>query len=174
MMVGFGRRVSRKISLIALFSIIVFLSKIWLPSPIDKFLIFIQALCYALANLLIGRFGGTITGMVSGLMIQFWRPAFIPFTFLFAVFYGLLIDLSILIFKVRSSSNVPTLKMIYALSTASIILGVVSMYVTVSLGVMPPIPLLYLAILIGGTLNGALAGCIASQIWNRYLLKKKL
>ncbi|MEM4006459.1 MAG: hypothetical protein QXT92_02215 [Nitrososphaerota archaeon] len=173
-MVGFGRRVSRKISLIALFSIIVFLSKIWLPSPIDKFLIFIQALCYALANLLIGRFGGTITGMVSGLMIQFWRPVFIPFTFLFAVFYGLLIDLSILIFKVRSSSNVPTLKMIYALSTASIILGVVSMYVTVSLGVMPPIPLLYLAILIGGTLNGALAGYIASQIWNRYLLKKKL
>ncbi|MEM3952804.1 MAG: hypothetical protein QXP74_05285, partial [Nitrososphaerota archaeon] len=80
----------------------------------------------------------------------------------------------ILIFKVRSSSNVPTLKMIYALSTASIILGVVSMYVTVSLGVMPPIPLLYLAILIGGTLNGALAGYIASQIWNRYLLKKKL
>lgn len=174
MMVDFRRGASRKISFIALFSIIVFLSKIWLPSPIDKFLVFIQALCYALVNLLIGRFGGTITGVVSGLIIQFWRPVFIPFTFLFAVFYGLLIDLSMLIFKVRSPGNVSTLKMIYALSMSSIIVGFSAMYITVYLGVMPSIPLLYLAILIGGTLNGALAGYLASQIWNRYLSKKKL
>ncbi|MEM2818927.1 MAG: hypothetical protein QXK19_04270, partial [Nitrososphaerota archaeon] len=60
----------------ALSSIVVFISKVFLPSPIDKFMIILQVIFYTLANFMVGRFGGTMTGIVSGLLTQFWRPAF--------------------------------------------------------------------------------------------------
>jgi len=165
--------VSRKISIIALLSVGVFISKIFLPSPIDKFMIVFQAIFYTLANFMIGRFGGTMTGAVSGMLTQFWRPVFIPFTFLFAVAYGFMIDYFISLFRARSSSAaVNTWRLMAALTIASAIVGVVSMYVTVMVGMMPWAPLLYLMVLIGGTLNGVAAGYITAQIWNRYLMKK--
>jgi len=165
--------VSRKVSVIALLSVGVFISKIFLPPPIDKFMIVFQAIFYTLANLMIGRFGGTITGVVSGLLTQFWRPVFIPFTFLFAVAYGFMIDYFILLFRVRTlSASVDAWRLMAALSVASAILGVTSMYVTLMVGVMPWAPLLYLMVLIGGTLNGIAAGYVAAQIWNRYLMRK--
>jgi len=167
------RMISRKVSVIALLSVAIFISKIFLPSPIDKFMIVFQAIFYTLANFMTGRFGGTMTGIVSGLLTQFWRPIFIPFTFLFAVAYGFMIDYFILLFRVRSSpSAVNTWRLVAALSIASAILGVTSMYVTVTVGIMPWAPFIYLMILIGGALNGVAAGYITAQIWNRYLMKR--
>ena len=165
--------VSRRVSVVALLSVGVFISKIFLPSPIDKFMIVFQAIFYTLAYLMIGRFGGTITGVVSGLLTQFWRPVFIPFTFLFAVAYGFMIDYFISLFRVTTlSSTVNTWRLMAALSISSAILGVTSMYVTVTVGMMPWVPLLYLMVLIGGTLNGVAAGYVTAQIWNRYLMRK--
>lgn len=173
MMVGkIGGTVSRKISAIALFSVAVFASKIFLPSPIDKFMIIFQAIFYTLANFTVGRFGGTMIGIVSGLLTQFWRPVFFPFTFLFAVIYGFLIDCSIFLFRVECSASVNTWRLVIALSIASAIMGVTSMYVTVMVGMMPWTPFLYLMILIGGSLNGAAAAYITAQLWNRYIMKK--
>ena len=170
---GGNLSVSRKVSIIAILSIAVFISKIFLPSPIDKFMIVFQGIFYALANFTIGRIGGTLTGVLSGLLTQFWRPVFIPFTFLFAVFYGFMIDCFISIFRVKTLSRaVNTVRLIVALSLASAIVGVSSMYVTVMMGVMPWAPLIYLMILIGGTLNGVAAGYLTAQIWNKYLVKR--
>ncbi|MEM2332208.1 MAG: hypothetical protein QXF28_04730 [Nitrososphaerota archaeon] len=157
----------------ALSSIVVFISKVFLPSPIDKFMIILQVIFYTLANFMVGRFGGTMTGIVSGLLTQFWRPAFFPFTFLFALIYGLMIDCFISLFRVKTSSApVNTWRLMIALSIASAILGGASMYVTVMVGMMPWAPSLYLMILIGGVLNGFAGGYITAQVWNKYLLKK--
>lgn len=170
---GDGSATSRKLSIVALLSIAVFISKIFLPPPIDKFIIIFQAMFYSLANLMTGRFGGTLTGVISGLLAQLWRPVFIPFTFFFAIFYGFLIDCFITLFRVKTSSMVVnTIGLIAASSLASAILGLTSMHVTVMVGLMPWVPTVYSMVLIGGTLNGVVAGYLCAQIWNRYLLKK--
>lgn len=172
-MYGTDQRVSRKISIMALLSIAVFISKVFLPPPIDKFMIFFQVIFYTLANFMVGRFGGTITGIVSGLLTQFWRPIFFPFTFLFAVAYGFMIDCFISLFRVKTSSiSVNAWRLMIASSIASALVGVASMYVTVKVGMMPWAPFLYIMILIGGVLNGFAGGYITAQLWNRYLLKK--
>ncbi len=170
---GGNLSVSRKVSIIAILSIAVFISKIFLPSPIDKFMIVFQGILFALANFTVGRIGGTLIGVISGLFTQFWRPVFIPFTFIFAVFYGFMIDCFISILKVKTpSTSVNTLRLMIALSLSTAIVGVASMYVTVMVGVMPWAPAVYLMILIGGTLNGVAAGYLTAQIWNKYLVKK--
>ncbi|MCS7103290.1 MAG: hypothetical protein NZ992_05365, partial [Candidatus Korarchaeum sp.] len=58
-----------------------------------------------------------------------------------------------------------------SLSLSSIVTGLVALFSTTMLGVMPMIPLLYVAVLIAGTLNGAAAGYLTSLIWNKYLSK---
>ncbi|MEN2975327.1 MAG: hypothetical protein ABDH32_07115 [Candidatus Caldarchaeales archaeon] len=163
---------SKKISIIALFSIIVFVSKIFLPSPIDKMMILFQALFYTLANLLIGGFGATATGAVSGLIIQLWRPGFAPFSFLFAFAYGFMIDIFIYLFKVKSSRIFNKWRLMLALSLASIIVGSLSTYVTITIGMMPPAYQIYMIILVAGVFNGTLAGYLATLIWDKYLLKR--
>ncbi|MCS7126474.1 MAG: hypothetical protein NZ929_06165 [Aigarchaeota archaeon] len=168
-----GLAISKKISIIALFSIVVFISKIFLPTPLDKMFILIQPLSYAMANFIIGRLGGTVVGAISGLLVQTWRPVFIPFTFLFALIYGLMIDFFIYLFRIRSSQRtVSSLRLMFALSLASIIVGVSAMYVTVGAGVMPAAYQIYIMVLIAGTLNGLVAGYLIAQIWNRYLGKR--
>jgi hypothetical protein len=55
-------------------------------------LIIIQGFFLAISSLLLGRLGATSVSIISGFLTTVWRVGFAPFSLIFAVLYGLLID----------------------------------------------------------------------------------
>jgi uncharacterized membrane protein len=86
------------------------------------------------------------------------------------VAYGLFIDGSFHVFKVRMpDGSVKKGRLVASLNLSSAAIGFMSMYVTVLIGLMPWMPILYLAIIVLGIVNGAVAGYITLVVWRRYL-----
>jgi hypothetical protein len=52
----------------------------------------IQALCFSLAALLVAKGGAVYASLVTGLLLSGLRPGFFPFSLLFSLFYGLIIE----------------------------------------------------------------------------------
>jgi hypothetical protein len=158
-----------------LFSVIILVTKTIVPSPMNKMLIGIQALLLALAALLLQKWGATFVSIVSGSLTAIWNIAFAPFTFLFAVLYGLLVDASFSILSVNPvNKTVKTRRLIAAMTLSTLAVGVASYYSTVRLtGVLPESLVLEILIFAMGTINGAVAGYLASIMWNRYLKNLK-
>lgn len=136
----------------------------------------VHALLLALGALLLGRMGATYIAAIGGALTALLRTATAPFTFVFALAYGLFVDVFFFIFKVNTAEgNIKTSRLVasMALSTASV--GIISYYTTVHLAeLLPKNPMLELGILIVGTLNGIVAGYLASTTWNRYLKNVRL
>jgi hypothetical protein len=160
---------SRKLTIVTMLGVIAFISKGWLPTPIDKMFVVVQALTFALASLIISGCGATYASAVNGALLSLMRTGFFPFSFIFSVIYGLLIDSSFHIFKVKIGDYVKTVKLTGSLTLSTAITSLASMYVTTLVGLMPMMPSLYLAITVIGVLNGVVAGCLTSLIWNRRL-----
>ena len=164
-----------------MFGVAVFISKITLPSPFDKTLVVFQALFLTLGALLIGVMGATYVSLVGGVLTAFWRASTAPFTFTFALMYGLLVDTLILGFKAKSSKgDVKTSRMVAAVTVSTGIVGLTSYYVSVFVKIIPRIPIVVpiagltinvveTAILIAGLVNGLIAGYVASYVWKRNL-----
>lgn len=166
------RSLTKRITVATIFGVITFVFKVALPSPLDKILIIVQALLLSLSSLMLGRMGATYVATIGGLLTQIWRPGFFPFSLIFAVLYGLMIDGLFYALKVKTlSGDVKTGRLIVALILSTSAIGVLSMYVTVMLGFMPWSPWLYAAILLGGTISGALAGYLTPLLWKRYFAK---
>jgi hypothetical protein len=176
------RTKSRKIALATMFGVVIFISKVALPYPFDKVLVALQALFLVLGALLMGRMGATYVSLVGGILMAFWRAATAPFTFAFAVIYGLLVDGLILGFKAKSvKGDVKTSRMVAAVTVSTGITGLTSYYVTVFVTQIIPRSLIvvYVAgfainvvetgILIAGLINGLIAGYVATYIWKRNL-----
>lgn len=162
---------TRRIALATLFGVAVFASKIILPTPIDKMVIIVEALLLALSSLLLERMGATYTAMVGGFLTTMWRIGFFPFTFVFAIAYGLMIDVSFYMFKVRMrDGGVKRGRLVAALTLSTTAIGLMSMCVMVLIGLMPWIPILYFIIIIVGSLNGAVASYLTFLIWRKYLV----
>ena len=87
---------------------------------------------------------------------------------MFSLFYGLLIDGFFHFFKVNDGNYVKSKRLILLLTVATGITGVASMYLTTMLNVLPMIPTMYLAIIVGAIINGVIAGYLTVIIWNRY------
>ena len=160
---------SKKLAVIALFGTLAFVSNGFLPSPIDKMVIGIQALCFSLAALVVPKGGATYASFITGLLLSVLRPGFFPFSLLFSVFYGIMIELSFYFFKVNCEKCVKTRRLILLLTVATGITGVASMYLTTIMGMLPMIPTMYIAIIVVGCLNGAIAGYLTVRIWNNHL-----
>ena len=160
---------SKKLAIITLFGTLAFVSSGFLPSPIDKIVIGIQALCFSLAALIVPKRGAIYASFVTGLLLSASRPAFFPFSILFSAFYGFLIDVSFHFFKVNDKKCVKPTRMIPLLTAVTGIIGVASMYFTTMMGMLPIIPIMYLAIIIVGCLNGVVAGFLTVKIWNKHL-----
>ena len=112
---------------------------------------------------------------VGGLLTTLWRAGFAPFSLIFAITYGLLVDSFFHLLKVRvPNGGVRTSRVITSLMLSSAVIGLLTTYVMVTIGLMPMMPTLYLIIIIVGIVNGTVAGYLTSLIWNRYLkdLKK--
>jgi hypothetical protein len=65
--------------------------------------------------------------------------------------------------------NVQTRRVVASLTVSTAVLGLSSTYVTIFIGFMPMIPILYAIIIIIGIINGVAAGFVTSFIWNGYL-----
>ncbi len=154
---------------ITLLGTIAFVSSGFLPSPIDKMLIGIQTLSFALASLILKKGGATFASLITGLLLSILRVSFFPFSLIFSVFYGLLIDGLFYLFKVQDGNKIKSKRLITLLAVATGITGVASMYFTTLLDLIPMVPTLYIAILIGAIINGIIAGYITTIIWKRYL-----
>jgi len=175
------RTKSQKITLATMFGVAVFISKIALPSPFDKALVVFQALFLTLGALLIGLMGATYVSLVGGILTAFWRASMAPFTLMFAVMYGLLIDSLIPGFKAKSpKGDVKSSRIVAAVTVSTGIVGLTSYYVSVVVEIIPRSPtvvyiagfainVMEIAILIAGLVNGLIAGYVASYIWKRNL-----
>lgn len=162
---------AKRLFIAALFGSIIFVTKVFVPSPIDKMLIVVQAVLLALAALFIKKAGATYVGTIGGVLTALWRPAMGPFTFLFAFLYGALVDVFFIVFKVRSNvDGVNRNRMITAMTFSTAIIGFSSYYTTAFLVEILPIdPVLAGLILFMGVVSGAVAGYAASYLWNKYL-----
>ena len=132
-------------------------------------LIGIQALCFSLAALLVAKGGAVYASLVTGLLLSVLRTGFFPFSLLFSLFYGLIIEGFFHFFKVREGKSVKSRRLILLLTVATGITGVVSMYLTTMLCLLPMIPAMYFAIIVVASLNGVVAGYLTVVIWNKRL-----
>ena len=161
-------RVSRRITIATFFGILIFLSKIFLPTPLDKILIFPQAVLLTLSYLIIGFPGATYTGLIGGLLTAIWRAPLAIFTIVFALIYGLLIDTLCQLMHAKFNGEVHKKRLVIAITVSTAIIGLLSYYVTVYIfRLLPRNLMLEIGILIAGTINGLVAGYVAILIWNR-------
>jgi len=131
----------------------------------------VQVLLLALGFLMLGRFGATYVALVGGLLTSFLRPSFAPFTILFAVAYGLLVDVLCSILRVRPSEVLTKARrLVVSMTISTAIVGLVSYYVTVyALGLLSRNPMLEIVIIVAGIASGAVGGYLATFLWRRNL-----
>ncbi len=167
---------TKRMAFATIFGAVIFISKTVMPSPIDKIVIIIHALLLALGALLLRRLGATYVAFVGGILTALLRTALAPFTFVFALLYGLFVDGFFFVFRVNiEEGSVKINRLVAALAVSSALVGILSYYTTVFLfGLLERNLMLELIILFGGTLSGAVAGYLASAIWNKYLKNIKL
>ncbi|MCK4953635.1 hypothetical protein KAS14_07615 [Candidatus Bathyarchaeota archaeon] len=162
---------TKTIAIAAIFGGLIFVFKI-VPTPMDKMLVITQALLLALGSLLIGRMGATYVATIGGLLTTVWRVSFAPFSLIFAVVYGLLVDGFVYVFKVRApNGEVKTRRLMASLTLSTAAVGLLSTSITILIGLMPMIPFLYFIILVVGIGSGATAGYLAAFLWKRYLIR---
>jgi len=155
----------------AIFGVLILVFEMILPTPLDKMLVIIQALLLAISSLLLGRIGATYVAIIGGLLATVLRVGFAPFSLIFAVLYGLLVDGFFYVFKVRvPHGDVKTNRLMASLILSTAAVGLLSSYITVSIGLMPMMPVLYIIIIVIGIISGAAAGYLASFLWKRYLI----
>lgn len=167
---------TKRVALATIFGAVIFLSKTFVPYPIDKMLTVVHALLLALGALLLRRMGATYIAGIGGVLTALWRTATAPFTFVFALSYGLFVDISFFILKVNTAEgNVKTSRLVASMAVSTALVGGISYYTTVFLvPLLPRNPVLERIILVVGTISGAVAGYLASNIWNRYLKNVRL
>ena len=162
-----NRSLSHRLALISLFGGIIFLSKIVLPTPIDKMFLVLQAMMLALGTLYISRFGGTSVALIGGLLTTLWRPSFAPFSLIIAVMYGMLMDILIFGLRVKIADNEISLKrLVVAITIATSLTGILGYYVTVlALELLPRNVMLEILIFAAAIVNGVVAGFLTARVW---------
>jgi hypothetical protein len=161
---------AERLFIAALFGSIIFIIRIFVPSPIDKLLIVVDAVLLALAALFIKKTGATQVGAVGGVLSGLWRPS-VPFSFALVFLYGVLVDLFFFLFRVRTTADgVQRNRVILAMLFSTLVISFLSYYVTaLGLDVISPNPALDLLVAFMGPVSGAVAGYAAAYLWNRYL-----
>ena len=161
---------AERLFIAALFGSVIFIIRIFVPSPIDKILIVIDAVLLALAALFIKKTGATQVGAVGGVLSGLWRPS-VPFSFALVFLYGVLVDLFFFLFRVRTTADgVQRNRVILAMLFSTLVISFLSYYVTaLGLDVISPNPALDLLVAFMGPVSGSVAGYAAAYLWNRYL-----
>jgi hypothetical protein len=162
---------AKRLFIAALFSSIIFVINFLVPPPISYLLIVVQAVILALANFFVGKAGATYVGLIGGLLSALSRPTFGPFTFVFTLLFGLMVDFFSLAFKVYSITGaVNRNRVIFAMTFSTLIIGFLSYYTTaVYLKIVDLNPVMSGLVIFVATGSGISAGYAAAYLWNRYL-----
>jgi uncharacterized membrane protein len=162
---------AKQLFITALFSSIIFVTNFFVPPPINNLLIVVQAVVLALAALFVGKAGATYVGLAGGVLSALSRPAFGPFTFIFTLLYGLLVDGFFLAFKVAAPKDVVNQnRVVLAMALSTAIIGVTTYYTFAMLtNVIPWDPMLTVMMLFLAVGSGVTAGYAAAYLWNKYL-----
>jgi hypothetical protein len=164
---------SRRLALASLFAVIIFLSKAFLPPPIDDMFLIVQILLLVTSALLMGPPGATYVSTLSGILKSVVTAGLAPFTIGLAVLYGVLTDGLLVAFRARGAGGeVRTTRTALAAGVSTALTGLISYYVTVGLFQLnlPGSFMIDMAILLGGTISGFIGGWAATFIWKRYLV----
>ena len=164
-----GTSRSRRVALIVVFAVVIFISKILLPSPLDKTILVVQATLLGLATIMLNPMGATTVATLGGLLTAAWRSSMAPFTIAFDVLYGLLVDTFSKLFKVKSGTGVvSSRRLLAAVTLATALTGMGAYYTTVFvLALLPRNPPLETAIFVIGFLNGLVGGYLADLLWRK-------
>ena len=89
----------QRLFIIALFGSIIFVTNMFLPSPLNYLIIVVQAVLLALSGLFIPKIGAMSAGAVGGLLTALiGGGALGPFTFFFAFLFGVFVDVLLIYF----------------------------------------------------------------------------
>lgn len=162
---------TKRIAIATSLGTIMFLTKIIVPSPIDKMFIIVQAFLLVIGALLLQKIGATYVSAIGGFLTALWRPVLAPFTFFFAILYGFFIDIFFYLLKVRAiDDKVKTSKTVVATTLSTTLIGLLSYYsMALLMELVPRNLLLEIVILALGIMSGAVAGYLAAVIWNKRL-----
>jgi Co/Zn/Cd efflux system component len=160
-----------RLIIVALFGSIMAVTRLFVPSPIDKILIAVDAILLALSALFVKDIGATYVGAAGGTLTGLLRPSLIPFSIIYSILYGVLVDVFMKVFKVKASSQgVNRNKIMYAMACSTLIIGFISYYATT---LFPQIivasPMMDMMVAFFGPITGAVAGYAAAYLWNKYL-----
>jgi hypothetical protein len=146
--------------------------------------IVIQAVLLALSGLFIKNVGATYAGAVGGLLTALGSPGLGLFTFIAAVLFGVLVDVSLYAFKIKGSHiGVNRNRLMIAMAISTLLIGVITYsasvivpeYFFVSIGLSNLTLFIHRSIaldamvLFMGPVTGAVAGYAAAYLWNKYL-----
>ena len=161
---------AKRLFIAALFGSIIFIIRVFVPSPIDKLLIVVDAVLLALAALFMKSYGATQVGAVGGVLAALWRPS-IPFSFILVFLYGIFVDVFFFLFKIKAKPDgVNRNRLMFAMALSTFLIAILSYYVTaLGLGIVITNPMLDVLVAFMGPVSGAVAGYAAAYLWNKYL-----
>lgn len=170
------RQFTNRIAIAAVFGAVIFVTKTFVPSPMNKMIIVVQALLLAIGSLILRKMGATYVALIGGVLTALWNLSLAPFTLLFALLFGLFVDGFFFLFKVDIvEGKVEIGRLVAAMTLSTMLVGVFSYCVTVHLmGLIPRNPSMEAILLVTGTISGAVAGYLASVIWDKHLKNVKL
>ena len=153
------------------FAAIMFITRFFVPTPIDKILIVLDAMLLALSALTVKKIGATYVAAVGGALVGLWRPSLLPFSFVFFLVYGCLVDLFLFLFRVKATAEgVNRNRLMAAMALNTLMIGFLSYYsVTLFPMLIPSFPALDMIVAFMGPATGATAGYAAAYLWNKYL-----
>jgi len=174
----------KRIFIASLFGSIIFVVNVFLPPPINYMFIVLQAVLLALSGLFIKNVGATYAGAVGGLLTALGSPGLGLFTFIAAVLFGALVDISLFVFRIKATyEGVNRNRLITAMAISTMLIGIITYTGTVIipeyaflLAGVPNMTLIIqrslfldIMVLFMGPATGATAGYAVAYLWNKYL-----
>lgn len=155
----------------ALFGSIMFVTRLFVPPPIDRMLIVVDAVLLALSALFIKGVGATYVGLVGGVLIGLWRPSLLPFSIVYSFLYGVMVDGFLFLFRVNATTEgVNRNRLMIAMALNTLLIGFLTYYASTAFPqIVQSYPVLDVTVAFMGPVTGAVAGYAASYLWNRYL-----
>ncbi len=160
-----------RLIIVALFGSIMAVTRLFVPSPIDKILIAVDAILLALSALFVKNVGATYVGAAGGTLTSLLRPTLIPFSIVYTIVFGLLVDICFLLFKVKTTKEgVDRNKLIIAMAVSTLLIGFISYYTTTQFPqLIWQTQTMDMMVAFFGPATGAVAGYATAYLWNKYL-----
>jgi len=161
---------SRRLALASLFGALIFLVMGFVQAPTSDYLIIFEAFFLSLSYLVIEKGGATYVGIVAGLLITLAKPSFFPLDLVFAILFGLMVDVLGALFRAKQGTEAKTKRLVLVMTISTGFVGLLAYYITaVATNLVPNDFFLDLTVLLFGVASGAAGGYLGVRIWNRNL-----